>query len=253
MFRVLLLAGLVLATSACTLIDQQATLRTSLDQHVEARGGPYAVEAVKAVELHLDVVEPQLVVEAHYLANRSRCMRIDLYDNGRYLQSEGVSSSGGWQRRAGDATDSPEPPEGTRILLHGIENPVRLIGLDEFPQRGHHVADKGSEKLGSVKYERINVVYADGTTTDFYLDPTTHLIARARERRPLHAGSDAAPLPIETQYSDYRAVAGVQFPFYSRELNWETGEELGHTTVRTLSVNSPAAVAVCDKPSTPLN
>ncbi len=243
-------AGLVIvALSGCASMGGGELKRPStLALHMQARGGSAAVRAIKGIELSLDLVEPQFALQAKYVANRSPCMRIDIFDKGKYLQSEGVSSHGGWAVTAGDKSFSPQPKGGTETLLHGIDNPVRMMGLDEFPEHGHKISEDGREMIGSTAYDKINVVYSDGYSAELYLDRTTHLIARMREHKPMHLAVDPTRQTIETQFSDYRSVSGVMFPFFSREVNWETGKELGHTTVESVVLNSEKAAAACRLP-----
>jgi hypothetical protein len=244
--RGLLCATFVAALSACSAGGPFADNASPLALHVQARGGAAAVRGIEAIALDLNLVEPKFALQATYLENRSNCMRIDVFDRGTYLQSEGVSSRGGWEIAAGAASASPQPPGGTETLLHGIDNPVRLIGLDEFPARGHQVTYAGRTTIDATTYDRFSVVYRDGYTADVYLDATTHLIAKMREQKPMHLATDPTKLTIETQFSDYRRVSGVMFPFFSREVNWQTGEELGHATVKSIRVNSPDALTVCE-------
>ena len=246
MHRVLL-AAILIATPAWA----ESKLDALLSQNLAARGGARAEKAVRALDMRLDLVEPKFALQADYLVNRRRCMRIDVYSGDKYLQSEGVSSKGGWQGSAGENPVRPQPEGGTATLLHGIDSPVRLIGLNEFAARGHRLTYAGQETLGATSYDRIDATYADGYTAAIYLDRSTHLIARIRESKPMHLAVDPTKLFIETQFSDYRPAGGVMFPFFSREVNWKTGEELGHTTVRAITINTPAALAVCEPMRTP--
>ena len=220
-----------------------------LAQHTVARGGASAIRAIKAIELRLDLVEPTFVLQANYLANRSNCMRIDVFNGDSYLQSEGVSTEGGWAVTAGDKSFSPQAAGGTETLLHGIENPVRMVGLEEFPSLGNKLTFIGSELIELKPYDKFSALYADGYTAEIFIDPTTHLIAKMREHKPMHLAIDPKKLSIETQFSDYRPVSGVMFPFFSREVNWQTGQELGHTTVKSIEINSVDALAACMRPA----
>jgi hypothetical protein len=239
------------AVCACGSIESRPPSPSPIQLHIEARGGASAIRSIKAIKLTLDLVEPQFALQADYLANRSNCMRIDIFNNGKYLQSEGVSSDGGWANAAGDISFTPQAEGGTEALLHGVDSPVRMIGLDEFPDRGHKIVYGGRELLESQQYDRVIATYSDGYTAELYLDPTTHLIGKIREHKPMHLAIDPTKLTIETQFSDYRVVSGVMFPFFSREVNWQTGKELGHTTVKSIVVNSADALAVCSRPILP--
>lgn len=159
----------LLSISACTSVEGSLSNSSPLAQHIQARGGATAIRAIKAIELQLDLVEPKFVLQAKYFSNRSNCMRIDIFNEGSYLQSEGVSSEGGWAVTAGDKSFSPQPTGGTETLLHGIESPVRMVGLDEFPGRGHKIAYDGPELIQSRPYDKFSAIYADGYTAELYV------------------------------------------------------------------------------------
>ena len=80
----------LLSISACTSVEGSLSNSSPLAQHIQARGGATAIRAIKAIELQLDLVEPKFVLQAKYFSNRSNCMRIDIFNEGSYLQSEGV-------------------------------------------------------------------------------------------------------------------------------------------------------------------
>jgi hypothetical protein len=249
MNRMLLAAGLLVgALCACESIESDPRTTSLVERHINARGGSAAIRSIKAIKLNLDLVEPKFALQAEYFANRSNCMRIDIFMQGKYLQSEGVSSEGGWAVAAGDESFSPQPEGGTETLRHGIESPIRIFGLDEFRGIGNKIAYRGQDLIGSNYYDHVDVTYSDGYTAELYLDLDTHLISRIRERKPMHLAVDPTKITIETQFSDYRQVSGVMFPFFSREVNWRTGEDLGHTTVKSIVVNSADALALCSRP-----
>src|SRR6202022_2097708 len=112
-------AGLALAGAcACGSIESRPPPPSPIQLHVEARGGTSAIRSIRAIKLTLELVEPQFALQADYLANRSNCMRIDVFNDGKYLQSEGVSPDGGWAIAAGDTSFTPQPGGGTETLLH---------------------------------------------------------------------------------------------------------------------------------------
>ena len=134
-----------------------------VELHMQARGGSARVHAIGRSSCSLDLVEPTFALQADYMANRSGCMRIDVFNGGKYLQSEGVSRDGGW-RCPPAMPVSPQPAGGAATLLHGIDNPTRMIGLDEFPARGHALRVAGRQALDGIAFDRIDVTYADGYT-----------------------------------------------------------------------------------------
>jgi hypothetical protein len=230
----------------------QPTLDALVERHALARGGTDSIEAVQGITLALKIVEPSFELDGRYSATRSGCMRIDAFMDGQHAVSEGVANGIGWAIDGGSAATRPQPEGGEAILLHGIENPTRLIGLHEFRGRGHSLSYHGQITLDSGIFHKLTATYADGYSAEIFLDPETHLIARMREHKPMHFEVDPAKLHIETRFSDFRTVAGVVFPFRSDEVNWQTGEKLGTTIVKSLAVNSPAAARACETPTAPV-
>ena len=62
----------------------------------------------------------------------------------------------------------------------------------------------GRTTIGETTYDRFTVVYRDGYTAEVYLDPTTHLIAKMREQKPMHLAIDSTTL---TSKSAARSIA----------------------------------------------
>ena len=244
-------AASLLAVSACTSLGTGPGRSSVIGLHTDARGGAAAIGAMKAIEMNLDLVEPAFALQAKYYANRSGCMRIDVFNQGTYLQSEGVSSEGGWAVKAGDKMFAAQPAGGTETLMHGIQNPVRLVGLEEFPKLGNKLVFSGRESIESKPYDKFTALYVDGYSAEVFIDPTSHLIARIREHKPMHLAVDPKKLSIETQFSDYRSASGVMFPYFSREVDLQTGKELGHTTVKSIAINSADGLAACKRPVLP--
>jgi hypothetical protein len=69
------------------------------------------------------------------------------------------------------------------------------------------------------------------------LDPTSYLITRSRVRKALHPDADPAPTTIETVWTDFRRVAGVQFAYQSTETDLATGKLLQTMTILEIQVN----------------
>jgi hypothetical protein len=50
---------------------------------------------------------------------------------------------------------------------------------------------------------------------------------------------DPTPTTIEQRSSDFRTVAGVQFPFASAEIDLKTGKVLESSVIKEIKVNPP--------------
>jgi len=210
-----------------------------------ARGGARAIEAVRAIDLQLQIHEDGVTLQGHYRANRDGCMRIDVILDGRRVFTEALGSASSWHMSASDTTPRLNSTDGTAALRHGVEHPLRLYGLHEFGRRGQRLELGASETLDGARYDRVDAIYRDGYRAELYLDPATHLVQRMREHKPLHVDVDPTARQLETRYSDYRAVAGVLFPFRSEELFLDSGEIASWSEVQQLQVNTIEALAIC--------
>jgi len=103
--------------------------------------------------------------------------------------------------------------QGTAALRHGIEFPFKLYGLHELHGRGHRLELLGRQKLDAVDYYQLQRTLDDGFQVQYFVNPDTWLIERERQLRALHVDIDPEPQWIETVFSDYRPVNGVQFPY----------------------------------------
>ena len=75
---------------------------------------------------------------------------------------------------------------------------MRLIGLHEFPARGHRLRFVGPVTLDGTAFLRLDAAYDDGYAAEFYLDPDGKLVRRMREHKPMHLDVDPTRLRIET-------------------------------------------------------
>jgi hypothetical protein len=83
--------------------------------------------------------------------------------------------------------------------------------------------------------------YASFTTTDLWLDAKTGLPSKiSYERRT--AGGPEPTIPISYEFSDYRNVQGVLYPFQVRKI--VNGTVSGVITVQSVQINSGVADAV---------
>lgn len=237
MLRITLLSGLVLCS--CTPAPHPDALASLVERHTTARGGRAAIEAVRAVEIDLKIIEPTFAVDGSYAATRDGQMRIDVYSDGERVFTEAVDGARSWSMEGGETHGRAGPEKATAALLHGTEFPFKLYGLHEMIGRGHRLQLLGEEMLDGVSYSVVQLRLNDGFEVRYYLNPATGLIERDRQSRALHVEVDPTPQWIETSYSDYRPVAGVLFPFRQIERVVDTGEVLSSGEVKAVRVNPP--------------
>jgi len=215
-----------------------------IERNVQAMGGRAAIEAVKSIEADLHIVDPDFEVDGKYRAARPGRMRIDVLSGGKHVYTEAFDGTRGRQWK-GTATEEASS-EGTAALRHGVELPGKLFGLHELRQRGHRVDLAKREVIDGTNYYALRITLADGYTTTLYVDPSSWLITRRRDVRPLHVDVDPTSRTIESRFSDFQKVGGILFPFASIDLDLPTHKTLETTIVRSVKVNPEFDPAIFD-------
>ena len=232
--------ALVFALAAIGLIgctDSPRTVDDVIARNTEAMGGETAIESIQSIGVDLHIVDPGFTVEGSYRAARPGRMRIDVKVEDKHVFTEAFDGERGWQWKGEGSTTVEESPNATAALRHGVELPGHLYGLHELRQRGHRIDLAGREKIEGIEYYALKITLNDGYQTTLYVDPSSWLITRRRDVRPLHVDIDPTPTTIEQRMSDFRQVAGVWFSYANTETDLQTGKVLETTTIRTVSIN----------------
>ena len=225
--------ALVCALNGCE--RAPLTVDQVIERNAQAMGGRAAIEAVQSIEVDLHIVDPDFEVDGKYRAARTGRMRIDVLAGGKHVYTEAFDGDDGWQWK-GTAIEKASA-KGAAALRHGVELPGKLFGLHELRQRGHRVDLAKREAIDGTNYYSLRITLSDGYTTTLYVDPTSWLITRRRDVRPLHVDVDPTPTTIESRFSDFRNVDGVLFAFVSTDADLATGKILETTSVRSVKLN----------------
>jgi len=210
-----------------------------IEKHIEAMGGAKVVEGLKSIRIDFNLREPTFEVEGIYAADRQGRMRVDIFANKVRVFSEGYDGLNGWQLSQESQHGTPTSPDGTKALLHGLEN--QLFGLHELQSRGHYLVFTGQEVVNHTEYFVIKVIYADGEILWRYVNTTNWLIERSREQKALHPDVDPTKTIIETQFSDFREVGGLVRSFQEVQTDLSTNQILQTTVVKQIKINPPFA------------
>ena len=81
---------------ACAASAASLSLDELVARHTAARGGAAAIEAVKAVEIEVQIEEPTYKANGIYVATREGRMRIVVSIDGKPVYSEGLDGAGSW-------------------------------------------------------------------------------------------------------------------------------------------------------------
>jgi len=240
---------LLLSSGVCAATPGSPSLECLLARHTESRGGRHAIEAVRRIQMDITITEPTYSADGRYVATRDGEMRIDVRVGGERVFTEALDQGRTWSRAQGDtAAAVPGSDAGAAALRHGVESPLKLFGLHEMQSRGHRLRYAGRVTVDGVEYYVVEATLDDGCQTTYYLNPTTWLIERERQYRPLHVDINPTPEWIETTFEDYRTVAGVQYPYRKVERRVATGQVLITTTVRSIAINPPLDAVLFRQP-----
>lgn len=231
---VLAIAALI---CGCTTPSPEKDLNYWLQRHTDARGGRTAIEAIRAVEIDLQIEEPRFKVSGRYVGTRAGQMRIDVFADDKRVFAEAYDGTRGWQTGEDLSAATEASAQGKAALRHGIEFPFKVFGLHEAVARGHRLALLEPETVGGIAYAVIELTLDDGYQVRYYIDPTTALIALERQKRAQHVDLDATERWIETRYEDYREVGGVKYPFRHTESELGTGKLLSRGIVQSMRAN----------------
>jgi hypothetical protein len=205
----------------------------------DAAVGGTSLRAHEVVEYELRIVEPTFAVDGRYRATREGTARIDIYADGVRVFSEGWNQEGGWQQLQHADEPTPTTAEGTSALWHGLEFPGHLWTLADMEGRGHSVIlenDGSMEGSAAADHETawVRVALSDGHQAWFELERETCHIVSKRDFRAFHPDVDPERTWIETRFSDRREIDGVTRAWRSTNIDLNTGDTLGVTTVRAV-------------------
>ena len=218
----------------------EPSLDAVIDRHVRARGGAAALDRVRSCLIELDITERGQTVRGRYAADAAGLVRIDIYAGGNLVYREVVDRDGVWLWSGDEAAPRASAAAGAaNALLHGAEN--HLFGLHRFAERGHQLRLLPSETVDGVTYRVIEISYATGHKSYFYLDPTTGLFERRRDERAYHPDVDTRQQRVETRFSQHIAVGGVIAAHRNVDVDLDTGTVLSINQVieRTLNPELP--------------
>ena len=247
MRQVLIIFLLLLAGRPAGAIQCDIGLDVLLERYVAARGGRDALETQRALRLKSTHHEGKYNPTFDYRVMKPGYMWIRaVYDDG-FVYTEGFDGERGWEK-PGDKPAKYVGGAAGRALNQGAQSPIHLYGLHDMEGLGASVTTDGCTIIDDATFYVVNVVSRFGTDIDYFLNPDTYIVERARSVRPLHPTADPTPITIEERWSDFRTVEGVLHPFAYSQWNVDSGERLSWLEVHTISQNDEASPADFAKP-----
>jgi hypothetical protein len=232
-----LLVGLSLLCFAVASAEKEITLQEIIDNHTKAIGTKEAIEKVKAAEIKIQIIEPTFTVKGTYVADRNRHMRIDIYNEGKWVFGEGFDGKIGWQRKSENGPAEPSSKQGSAALWHGTVLPGKLYGLHEMESIGNKVTLEGREELDKINYYVLKITLTDGYTKFYYVHPENWMIERSRDFKALHPDIDATKKWAESRNFDFKVQDGVLRPYRTEEYDLKTGQKIQTTIIESFKIN----------------
>ena len=232
MNRICVLTCLLMMTFNCIAQD----LDSILELNAVAHGGADSFSRVENVRYLLTIKEPGFEVSGTYVATRQGSMRIDIEADGQRVFSEGLHQEQAWQWSPGSGFED-QGESAAAALSHGIEFPGRFFNMGQVRERGASITLEGVVTEGNQPQWQLRVVLPDGFSRDYFIDQETGRTMRERDYRAFHPAIDATRETVETQFEGELWVDGVLRFTRSKNINTETGEWLGTTSVRSVEHN----------------
>ena len=213
-----------------------------LDKYIQALGGAQRLAAVtsyiaKGTSVGYGPEGTDRPIEIYVKAPNQRTMIIQTLTGASTTAYDG---SAGWMA-------APHKPVPVLPLTGGELDSVKLDAELSFPGRiKETLRDWRVGLTAEIDEKPMQVVQgtSGGAFATFYFDSETGLLRRMVR----YANSKVGRLPTQIDYSDYRDVSGVKFPFKFK-VTWLDGLE--NVTLTDIQVNAPIDAAKFGKPAPP--
>lgn len=119
--------------------------------------------------------------------------------------------------------------------------------LLDYKTKGYTAELAGAEVIAGHPTYDVRITMPDGYQTDNFIDQKSYQILASGHTAKVHAFGNQ--VTSRTQYSDFRPVAGVLFPFRSTEVEIATGKELNAMEWGSISANQKIPVSWFSPPA----
>lgn len=230
MLRTALSAALVAALAA-PLAAQ--TVDDVIAKNIQARGGLEKLKAVQSLRMNGKItmgpgMEAPVVLEL----KRGNQMRVEFTFSGM-TGVQAFDGKNGWAVMpfAGSSDPVPMPPEAVK----DAEEQADIDGpLVDYKAKGTAVELLGKEPLDGKDAYKLKVTLKNGNVRTIWIDAASHLEVKGESTRTMQGSK----VESETVLSDYKAVAGVQFP-HQVEGGPKGSPQRQKIVLETIEVNVP--------------
>jgi hypothetical protein len=208
----------------------QITAEEILEKNIEAIGGRKAIEksASYCLKATLEILGRNVLGALEVCGKApDKMLTVTTIDKVGMIK-QGFDGKAGW---------SQDPYQGLRTLEGDELEKIRRQAVFNSELKWRELFIKaeltGREKVGEQDAYVIRLTSTDGTTVTRYYDDATFLLLRA-------VAVDEGPqgkIPVETLYTDYRAVDGVKTPF-----QWTQKTPVGEMIIKITEVKTNAEI-----------
>jgi hypothetical protein len=229
---ILLLLTFTLILSIAGNCQHPPTVERIVARHIEALGGQQKIDAIHSIVFRLTYREGDFVMPHGYMAKmRPYYKTLGDPKNLRVDVNEGFDGSA-WEYYSDPGVVLRTVGAAAAAARHGTE---LIDSLIDAGMLGARIAFASEEAFAGKPAYKLHVTLADGFEKDLFVDEQSFFILGDRRAAPVHAFG--AAVQSENQFSDYRPVNGVLFPFTVREVEIATGKELNSVTMQSITVN----------------
>ena len=209
-------AAVAIATVCASPVSAQS-IDEIVAKHVQARGGYDKIKAIQTVKITRTVATPFTSVKVVVFKKRPSLIRFEQTAAGQTTAvPRGINADAVWDIGAGGKVT-------TRAAQFATE--AREIDADfdgllvDWKEKGHTVTLEGKEALTGWEAYKLKLTTKGGVVRYIYIDTKTYLDRRHTGTVTLPAPAAAPPGSPPRQYdfvsdfTDWREVNGVKFPF----------------------------------------
>jgi hypothetical protein len=220
---------------------QTPTAADLVAKNIAARGGADKIAAITSMRVTRTVGTPFATVRVVMLRQRPGSLRVEQTVPGRPTTARLTTPQGAWDETAQGWVARPPA-----VTTEALEVDADFDGfLVDYEKKGHRIAYAGLETIGGRPAHHLKVTLKSGAERAVYLDSETFL-----DRR--HTGDFILPnntrVATVLDFSDWRDVAGVMFPFAIDEDRAAAGQTFA-VYVEKIDVNVPIDPTAFSPPS----
>jgi len=220
----LLVFGMFIMFLVFAQFAQAQTVDEVINKHVAAIGGKENWSKIQNV-----VMEGSLTIQGTEISVISTQVHNKL--NRQDINAMGMQGfdmmtpTEGWVYMPFQGMQKPEPK--TADEIKESQSDLDVAGpLVDYATKGHKVELVGKEDVDGTECYKINANLASGKTITFFIDPTSYMIIRIKEKRKVN-GQD---MDLQTDYSDYKEIQGVKMPY-------SITQQFGTVLISSIKVN----------------